>query len=337
VQVLPMTATETNPEMVGTSAISAVKSAEPGINQSLRNTTIGVFFGLATAVVWAGWAVATRFAMKTTLAPHDVTFLRYTVSCFVLLPVLFRKGVALKQIGLVRLVVMVVGAGAPFMLLTSTGMKFAPASHVATLMIGAMPLFVALMAAALFGQRFHRMQIIGFATVLAGVACIGGYAIVFDRTAGGEWRGDALFILCGILFAGYTHAQRRSGITALHAASLVSTCSFVVFAPFYFLVFHPNLTSAPWQEVVFQVFAQGIGIAVLGLLLYGEAVRRLGAARGAVSGSLVPGLASLFAAPLLGEFPRTSTVVGVVLVSVGVVLVTGVLSQRMAQTPATGR
>src|SRR5689334_19819181 len=101
-----MTATGTNTEMVGSAAISAVKAAEPGINPSLRNTTIGVFFGLSTAVVWAGWAVATRFAMKTTLAPHDVTFLRYTVSCLVLLPVLFRKGVALKQIGLVRLVVM---------------------------------------------------------------------------------------------------------------------------------------------------------------------------------------------------------------------------------------
>jgi drug/metabolite transporter (DMT)-like permease len=324
-------------EMVGAAVAPAAKPAELAGGQGVRNTTIGVLFGLATAVVWAGWAVATRFAMKTTLAPHDVTFLRYSVSCIVLLPVLFRNGFALKQIGVARLVVMVVGAGAPFMLLTSTGMRFAPASHVATLMIGAMPLFVALMAAVLFRQRFNRMQIIGFATVLAGVACIGGYAIVFDRNAGGEWRGDALFVLCGILFAGYTHAQRRSGITALHAASLVSTCSFIAFSPLYFFVFHSNLAAAPWQEVAFQTFAQGIGIAVLGLLLYGEAVRRLGAARGAVCGSLVPGLASLFAAPLLGEFPRTSTVIGVALVSVGVVLVTGVLSQRSAASPAAVR
>ncbi len=328
--------TGTSTELVGAPVVPAAKPAEAA-NPGVRNTTIGVAFGVATAVVWAGWAVATRFAMKSTLAPHDVTFLRYSVSCLVLLPVLFRNGFALKQIGLVRLIVMVVGAGAPFMLLASTGVRFAPASHVATLMIGAMPLFVALMAAVLFRQRFNRMQLIGFATVLAGVACIGGYSIVFDRTAGGEWRGDALFVLCGILFAGYTHAQRRSGITALHAASLVSTCSFVAFSPFYFFVFHSNLATAPWQEVVFQTFAQGIGIAVLGLLLYGEAVRRLGAARGAVAGSLVPGLTSLFAAPLLGEFPRPSTLVGVVLVSAGVVLVTGVLSRRAAEPTAAGR
>jgi drug/metabolite transporter (DMT)-like permease len=331
------TAAGTAKDLIETPVVPAARPAEPAVPNGARNTTIGVIFGVATAVVWAGWAVATRFAMKSTLAPHDVTFLRYSVSCLVLLPVLFRNGFALKQIGIVRLIVMVVGAGAPFMLLTSTGMRYAPASHVATLMIGAMPLFVALMAAVLFKQRFNRMQLIGFATVLAGVACIGGYAIVFDHAAGSEWRGDALFVLCGILFAGYTHAQRRSGISALHAASLVSTCSFVVFSPFYFFVFHPNLASAPLQEVVFQAFAQGIGIAVLGLLLFGEAVRRLGAARGAVSGSLVPGLASLFAAPLLGEFPRTSTVVGVVLVSVGVVLVTGVLSRRAAAAPAAGR
>ena len=306
-----------------------------GIDPGRRNMTLGILFGLATSLVWSGWAVATRFAMTTTLAPHDVTFLRYSVSCLCLLPVLFRNGFALQRIGLTRMVVMVVGAGAPFMILTSTGMRFAPASHVATLMIGAMPLFVALMSALFFGQRFNRLQLIGFAAVISGVACIGGYAVVFDRSSGGEWRGDILFVVCGMLFAGYTLAQRRSGISAWHAAALVSTCSTIAFAPFYFLVFHPNLLTAPWQEVLFQTFAQGIGIAILGLLLYGEAVRRLGAPHGAVFGALVPGLASLLAAPLLGELPRASTMVGVVLVSAGVVLVTGVLTQRRKQSPTS--
>lgn len=307
-----------------------------GIERRPSSVSLGIAFGLATAFVWAGWAVATRFAMITTLQPHDVTFLRYSVSCLVLLPVLFRNGFSFQRIGGARFAVMVCGAGAPFMLLSSTGLRFAPASHVATLMIGAMPLFVSLISAVFFKEKFTRRQLIGFTGVGLGVACIGGHSILYERTGTGEWRGDALFVLCGLLFAGYTIAQRRSGISALHAASIVSTCSFLGFAPFYFLVLHPNLLIAPWREVLFQVFAQGLGIAVFGLLLYGEAVRRLGAARGAVFGALVPGLASLLAAPFLGELPRPSTVAGIVLVSAGVVLVTGVLSRRAAVpvTPA---
>src|SRR5688500_13630992 len=134
-----MIASESTPTQIAPPAIVV----QPGV----RTVTIGILFGLATALGWAGWAVATRFAMTTTLAPHDVTFLRYAVSCLFLLPVVVRNGFAVRRIGAVRLVVMVVGAGAPFMLLGSTGLRFAPASHIATLMIGAMPLFVSLISA----------------------------------------------------------------------------------------------------------------------------------------------------------------------------------------------
>ena len=313
-----------------TSAPAMARPALPagvGTVQSRRNLVVGVIYGLATALVWAGWAVATRFAMTTTLEPHDVTLLRYGVSGLFLWPLLFRTGLGLQQIGVVRMVVMVVGAGAPFMLVASNGINFAPASHVATLMQGAMPLFVAIMAVVLFGQRFDRPQTIGFAAVVLGIACIGGHALLFNR-AEGEWRGDLLFLLGGNLFAAYTLAQRRSGISSWHAVALVSVISTIGFAPFYFLFYDSNLLTAPWQEVLFQAFAQGIGIAMLGLWFYGEAVRRLGAPHGAIFGSLVPGLASLMAAPLLGEIPGPSTIVGIVLVSLGVVLVSGIASLR---------
>ncbi|HEV7368032.1 DMT family transporter [Arenibaculum sp.] len=295
------------------------------------NVTLGVLSGLAVALIWASWAVATRFAVTTTLEPQDVTFLRFSVASLFLWPVLVRKGFALKQIGISRAVMMVTGAGAPFMLLTSTGMLFAPASHVGTLMIGAMPLFVALLAALLFGERYDRPQLVGFAAVATGVACIGGYSLVFDR-AGGEWRGDLLFLLCGCLFAGYTLAQRRSGITSWHAAALVNVCSCVIFAPIYFGLFQPNLLTASWSDVLFQGVVQGIGVAILGLYFYAEAVRRLGAPRAAVFGALTPGLAALLGIPLLGEIPSPATVIGIVLVTLGVMLVGGVLSRRRNRT-----
>ncbi|MCP9943655.1 EamA family transporter [Streptomyces somaliensis] len=55
-------------------------------------------------------------------------------------------------------------------------------------------------------------------------------------------------------------------------------------------------------------------------LLYAFAVRRLGAERSSVVGSLSPVVVVLLAVPLLGERPTAAVLVGVPLVTTGVVL-----------------
>jgi drug/metabolite transporter (DMT)-like permease len=298
----------------------------PAIPISLAGTSVrrplavGVLCGLATAFIWASWSVATRFAVTTTLGPHDVTFLRFGVSALLLWPILVRHGLGLKKIGLVRLLVMILGAGVPFMMLGSFGMQFAPASHVATLMIGMMPIWVIVLSRLLFGEIFSRQQLAGLATVVAGALCISGYALFANRTAG-EWRGDLLFLLAGLCFASFTVAQRRSGISPWHATALVNVCSAVLFAPIYFFLLSPNIFSAPLAAVGFQVVAQGIAVAILGMYFFAEAVRRLGAPRAAIFGALAPSLAALIAMVVLNEIPALLTTAGIALVMLGVTLV----------------
>ncbi|MBK6614165.1 DMT family transporter [Ottowia sp.] len=281
---------------------------------------IGVLCGLAVALIWSSWSVATRFAVTTSLGPYDVTFLRFGVSALLLWPILVRKGLGIQQIGIVRLLVMVLGAGVPFMLLGSIGMQFAPASHVATLMIGTMPIWVALLSGLLFGERFTRQQLGGMGIVIAGVICIGGYALIANRAAG-EWRGDLLFLLAGLCFASFTVVQRRSGISPWHATALVNCCSALLFAPIYFLWLKPHIFTAPPAAVAFQVVAQGIAVAILGMYFYTEAVRRLGAPRAAIFGALAPALAVLIGMVVLKEVPAWLTIVGIALVMCGVACV----------------
>lgn len=292
-------------------------AAQPSADR--RTLARGVLCGLAVALIWAGWSVATRFAVTTSLAPQDVTFLRFGVSALFLWPVLLGHRLDLRQIGVSRLLVMVVGAGAPYMLITSVGMRFAPASHAATL-IGVMPILVAALSALLFGERFSGRQLLGMGVVVAGVASIGGESLIMNR-AGGEWRGDLLLLLSGLLFASYTLAQRRTGISSWQATALVNVGSCAVFAPIYFLWLHPNIFTAPLGAVLFQAAAQGVGVAILGLYFYAEAARRLGATRAAMFGALVPALAVLIGIPALGEVPAWMTAMGIALVMVGVLLV----------------
>ncbi|WP_205042019.1 DMT family transporter [Rhodoligotrophos defluvii] len=291
---------------------------------------LGVLCGLAVALIWSGWSVATRFAMKTHLAPADVTFLRFGVSALFLWPVLVHHGLGLKRIGVGKTLVMLIGAGVPFMMTASIGMRFAPASHVATLMIGSMPIFVALLSALLYNERFSQLQVWGLVAVIGGAACMGGHALIADRGEG-AWRGDLLFVCGGLLFASYTVAQRRSGISPWHATALVNVASALIFSPVYFLFLHPKIFGAPLQDVLFQVIAQGICVAILAMFFYAEAVRRLGASRAAIFGALVPALAVLLGMPFLGEFPSMVTLAGIALVIAGVLLVVTGASRKPEQ------
>ncbi|MGJ0223597.1 DMT family transporter, partial [Streptococcus pyogenes] len=145
-------------------------------------------------------------------------------------------------------------------------------------------------------------------------------ALLMNRAAG-EWRGDALFILGGFLFAMFTGAQRASGISPWTATALVNVTSALIFTPIYLLFMQPRLTTAPVAEVLTQVGAQGIAVSVLALWLYSEAVKRLGATRAAVIAALCPAFTAVLAYFILGEQPPMATLAGIVLVMTGVMAV----------------
>ena len=236
-----------------------------------------------------------------------------------------QKGRAQRQIGLKRTAVLVCGAGPPFLLISSTGMTFAPASDVGAVMVGTMPVFVALFSALISHERFDTMRIIGFVAVIAGIVGIAAHGL-FDFDSG-AWRGHILFLVGAALFASYTVTFRRSGMSPWQAAAIVNFYSLIVLAPIYVLGFGTDLLSAAPSGVIIQATMQGVVSAIVALFFYGESVRRLGASRAAVLGSLTPVFAALFGMPLLGEFPTRLTWAAIITVSVGVVLASGGLSR----------
>jgi drug/metabolite transporter (DMT)-like permease len=291
-----------------------------------RNLVLGVASGLVVAVCWAGWVVATRFAVTTHVGPLDVAFLRYLVPSVLLAPVLFRDGLGIRQIGVGRTLLMVSGAGLPFLLIASTGMKFAPASDAGAVMVGTMPVFVAVFSALIAKERFDALRVAGFVAVVVGVLGISAHGIF--SFGSGAWRGHLLFLLAGAMFAVYTVTFRRSGIGPWHAAAIVSFHSLVVLAPAYLALSGAHLLDVSAAEVMTQAFMQGVVAAIVALFFFGEAVRRLGASRAAVLGALTPALAALLAIPLLGEFPTPLTWVAIVTVCTGVVLASGDFSRE---------
>ena len=311
-------------EVLAAGPARALRRIQP--DGARRNLVLGVASGLAAAVCWAGWVVATRFAVTTHVGPSDVAFLRYLVPSVLLTPLLFRDGLGIRRIGVGRTLLMVSGAGLPFLLIASTGMTFAPASDAGAVMIGTMPVFVAVFSALIARERFDALRVAGFVAVVAGVLGIAAHGIF--SFGSGAWRGHLLFLLAGAMFAAYTVTFRRSGIGPWQAAAIVNFYSLLVLAPFYLALSGAHLLDVPANEVVTQAFMQGVVAAIIALFFFGEAVRRLGASRAAVLGAFTPVLAALLAIPLLGEFPTPLTWAAIATVCTGVVLASGGFSRE---------
>jgi drug/metabolite transporter (DMT)-like permease len=291
-----------------------------------RNLVLGVASGLLVAVCWAGWVVATRFGVTAHLGPYDVAFLRYLVGSLLLAPVLFREGLGIRRIGGGRTLLLVSGAGLPFLLVASTGMTFAPASDAGAVMVGTMPVFVAVFSALISKERFDMLRVAGFAAVIAGIVGLAAHGLF--TLDSGAWRGHLLFLLAGAMFATYTVTFRRTGIGPWHAAAIVNVYSLVIIAPAYLALSGMHLLHAPAAEVMTQAVMQGVVAGIVALFFFGEAVRRLGASRAAVLGALTPVLAALLAIPLLGEYPTRLTWVAIVIVCAGVVVASGGFSRE---------
>ena len=52
------------------------------------NTLLGLLAGLAAALIGAGWQLASRYGVTTTLGPMELAALRYLVPALVLMPLL---------------------------------------------------------------------------------------------------------------------------------------------------------------------------------------------------------------------------------------------------------
>lgn len=281
----------------------------------------GAVFGVSAVVIWAGWMAITRIGVTTTLDVFDITALRFLVAGLVLLPIIWKSGWKLDRLGFPRLVLLISGAGAPYVLIASQGLSYAPVADAGALIPGVMPLFVAVLAASLLGEKLSRLRKIGLGLVLVGVLAITGESLAAG--IGIRSVGHVLFLSGAFLWACYTVTMRWSKIKPLHATAIVSVGSMVGYLPGYLAFAGLRVLDAPVADVLMQAIFQGLLVTVIALTLFGKAVEILGAASGATFAALVPVVATIIAVPLLGEIPSMIAWASIVLISFGVYLASG--------------
>jgi drug/metabolite transporter (DMT)-like permease len=302
---------------------------------SVRSPAIGITAAFAAAAIAAGWQVATRAGLTAGgVTPIDLALFRYGMPALVLLPLLVRNGLWPSAASRWLALPLCVG-GLPFGLLAMCGAQLAPVAHMGALLPGTMPLFTALLAWLLLSERLAPRQMAGFLVVSLGIALITHKSLAGFGPS--TLTGDLLFLLAALAWAVFTITFRVAGIPPWHAAALISLASALVALPLWFATGTERLLAASPEDLLWLVTMQGLLAGLAGFWTFAVAVRHLGAIGAAVSGALVPVLATLGGALFLSETPGKATMLGIGATVFGIVAVAWPRHEGNAQRMATGQ
>ena len=288
-------------------------SASPSI-------VLGIFWALLTVVIWGAWPAYTRLAVLESLTAEDLVALRFAIGGLILLPVLIRQGNLIPASRWREGIVLAVCQGAPLALLVTVGVRFAPASHMAALSPGLLPLFAALWGVLFFSEQPSRWRTAGLALISIGALVI--VSVSFNASSGDHLIGDLLFISAGFMGSIYSVRMRRSGLSAMHGAALIAVYSMLAYLPVYWWLFsaHSRLMQVSTSELVLQGLYQGVLMGAVALFSLSRAIIALGAVRATAFISLVPVLGMIFGMLVLREFPSLLETAAISSISIGVLL-----------------
>jgi drug/metabolite transporter (DMT)-like permease len=297
-----------------------------------RTFWVGVGCAISVLLIWTSFILIARVSAKGHLSPFDIAFVRFAFSGLIALPVVFLRGGWLlhqlapnPRLALQRAAALVVTAGIGYCSLAYSGFFFAPVSHAAVLLPGSLPLYTAVFAALLLGERFRRARLIGLAAIVAGNLLIGGTSLL--QALGGDhtWKGDVLFIGASVSWALYSVLCRRWHLDAVPATCAIAIGCLASYVPLFALaaatgLVPTQLTSAPWSEIAFQAIYQGGFSMLLAGVAFTQVVKTFGPVRTTMITALVPVLATLSAVPLLGEPMTPIGGVGLACVTLGLLI-----------------
>ncbi|MEM5454277.1 MULTISPECIES: DMT family transporter [unclassified Paraburkholderia] len=200
--------------------------------------------------------------------------------------------------------------------LLNTGEKTV-AAGAASFIVNTLPIFTALLAAVVLGERFNRWGWLGSLISLAGIAVIargqpGGLTL---------GAGSTLILGAALCSASYFVLQRRliPVYGALTCTAYTLLAGALLLTPWLPGAVH-SLDGAP-RGTLQAVLVLGVFPATLGYATWTFALGHFGAARAANFLYLTPAVATVLSALLTGERPGLATLCGGLLAICGVVLV----------------
>jgi drug/metabolite transporter (DMT)-like permease len=329
----------------------------------LSPKAVGIGAAAITICIWTFFIVVARYMAHQTLTPWDIVACRIVGAALVLLPwgywivhqrrlvhpasALHHSWLGLSPLARRQTVLLGLFGGVGYAVLAYNGFVFAPAAHASVLMPGMLPLSTALVSVWLLGEHLGRARMAALALIFAGALCVGGASLLKAFDGGDVWKGDVLFVCASSCWAVYTVLTRKYQVQAVQTTIAVVVFSAVAYVPAFLLavvtgLVPSHLVHAPWGEIAFQTLWQGMGSVVISGITFTKMVQYFGPVRSTMMTAVVPGLSALGAVIFLGEPLYWNLLLGLALVTLGIVLgvraaanATKNVAQTQANTPAS--
>lgn len=299
---------------------------------------VGVAAAVVTVALWTGFIVVGRASAAHTLLPFDIALLRIAGAALVALPLSLwfthrrgaRRGSASMR-GLSPLpwrptVAVGLSGGLVYSVLCYAGFFYAPAAHASVLMPGIQPLWAGLLAVPLLGEALTRTRVSSLVLILLGGLAVGAASLHGALSgATGAWRGDAIFLVAGMLWALYGVLARRYHADAVSTTLAMSVFAAITYVPLFAVavlagIVPTHLLQAPWSEIAVQLVFQGVFVVIVAGITFVTMIQMFGPVRSTMITALVPGLSALGAMVFLHEPLGANAIAGLVLVTGGILL-----------------
>ena len=282
----------------------------------LNPTAVGVICGIVASVFWAAGFAGVRYGLNIGFSPADIAVHRYLWSGLALLPVVVRAGITdLNGIGWARGILLTLLGGPTFAIIGYAGFLFVPLGHGGVIQPSCGALGGLLLATLVLREKLITSRLIGALIIVGGLVVIGGEGAVTFGEQG--VAGDLLFVLAGLMSAGFSTLLRMWRVAPMPAAATIGVLS-LFGMPIYWLHYGlAHMISLGWRENLLQAVLQGALAGPAALYLFVKSIALIGAGRAAIFFSLVPPFVLLIGWLVLGETPTLLQVMGLIIVLVG--------------------
>jgi drug/metabolite transporter (DMT)-like permease len=295
-------------------------NSSPGKNQFYT----GIALAIAATLIWSGNFIVAR-GVNGKILPVSLAYYRWLTAALVMAPFAFtafkKEITAIAKSWKYLLLISLTGI-AFFNTFIYIAGRYVPAINLALIATTSSPVMSAILAAIFLKEKMSWLSITGL------LICICGIVLLLSK---GSWdtlmnfrfsKGDWWTLLAALMFAVYNIMAKRkpAGISPPAFLFTIFALGTLMLLP----AFAWQATHAPapaWNSnLVWVILYLGIGASVIAYLCWNAAIKRLGAARTALFGNLIPIFSTLEAVMILKEDIRPIHIASGLLVISGLII-----------------
>ncbi|MBS1668349.1 MAG: DMT family transporter [Bacteroidetes bacterium] len=292
--------------------------------RSEKQVLIGISLATLAALIWSGNFIVARAAYKL-LPPVSMAFFRWLTATIIILPFGLRALRAEKRILLENKKYLFYCALTGITLFNTCiyiAGHYTTAINLALVGTSSSPIMAVVLASIFLKERVTPLRILGLSLCVFGILYLMGKGDLRHILLLKFSLGDLWVLLGAFFFAIYNVLARKkpSGISPLTFLTYIFSLGTLMLLPFFILE-QKHSPAIQWNLHLFWIVLYlGLGNSVISYLCWNAAIARLGAARTALFGNLIPIFASIEAAYLLNESITIVHVISLVLVIIGLII-----------------